>query len=139
MSDRPDIFPLPGPARILIVDGMPPVCRVLAELLRRHGYETDLAGSAREALLLAQTGRWDAVVLDIGLPDMNGVELYTELNRGCGRECLPVIFVSGYTGESLLESLRKIPRATALTKPFSVHAFLLTLERSLQANRSLSA
>lgn len=120
-------------ARILIVDDVPPVCRVLAELLQRRGYRTDLAGSAREALLLAKTGRWDAVVLDVGLPDMNGVELYTRLNQECGRECLPVIFVSSYTDEGLLRSLRVASRVSWRSKPFAVGFFLQTLERSLLA------
>ncbi len=122
-------------ARILVVDGTPPVCHVLAEVLTRHGYQADLAGSAREALLLAKTGRWDAVVLDIGLPDMNGVELYTRLNHDFGRDCLPVIFVSGGTEQNLLRALRDAPRASLLAKPFSVFIFLRTLERCLQDDR----
>ncbi|MEJ1973637.1 MAG: response regulator [Lacunisphaera sp.] len=126
-------------ARILIVDGMSSVCHMLAELLERHGYATDLANSAREALLLAATGRWDAVLLDIGLPDMNGVELYTQLNANNGRECLPVIFVSGYTGQSLLESLQGERGISTLTKPFSVHRFLRTLEQSLRHDNTISA
>ncbi len=103
-------------------------------MLTRHGYTVDVAGSASEALLLAQTGRWDAVVLDIGLPDMNGVELYTQLNDDCGRECLPVIFVSGYTGRSLLHALQSTPRTSLLVKPFSVFLFLSTLEQCLQTD-----
>ena len=134
MTDRPDMLPVSS-ARILIVDGTPPGGRILADLLQRLGYETDLAGSAREALLLAQTGRWDAVVLDVGLPDMNGVELYTQLHRGCGRECLPVIFVSGCTGRDLLRSLQ----APSRRKPLGVASFLQALERSLQAGGQLSA
>lgn len=127
---------LPQPrARILVVDGTPPVCCVLAELLTRHGYQADLAGSAREALLLAKTGRWDAVVLDIRLPDMSGVELYTQLNHDSGRDCLPVIFVSGGTEQNLLHALRSVPQASLLAKPFGVLLFLCTLERCLQGDR----
>ncbi len=128
-------LPKPGQApraSILIVDEMLSVRCVLAELLVRHGYAVDLAGSAREALLLAQTGRWDAVVIDASLPDMKGVELYTRLHRDSGRECLPVIFVSGYSEQRLLDALQSTPRASLLGKPFSVRQFLGTLERCLQ-------
>lgn len=125
----------PPRARILIVDGMPSVRCVLAEILAHHGYGVELAGSAREALLLAQTGRWDAVVIDPGLPDMNGVELYTRLHRDSGRGCLPVIFVSGYSEQMLLQALQRAPRASLPVKPFGVLRFLGTLERCLQDGR----
>jgi CheY-like chemotaxis protein len=134
MNSLPDIGQ-PPPARILIVDGMPSVRCVMAEILVRHGYAVDLAGSAREALLLAQTGQWDAVVIDSGLPDMKGVELYTRLHRDSGRKCLPVIFVSGYSEQRLLHALQSVPRASLLEKPFSVHQFLSTLEQCLQGGR----
>ena len=124
--------PEPPRARILIVDEIPSVRGVLGEILVRHGYGVDLAGSAREALLLAQTGRWDAVVINPGLPDMKGVELYTRLHRDSGRECLPVIFVSGYSEQQLLHALQSAPRAALLAKPFSVLQFLSTLEQCLQ-------
>ena len=130
--NRPADKPEPARARILIVDEIPSVRCVLGEILRRHGYEVDLAGSAREALLLAQSGRWDAVVINPGLPDMKGVELYTRLHRDSGRECLPVIFVSGHSEQQLLHALQSAPRASLLAKPFSVLQFLGTLERCLE-------
>ena len=105
---------------------------VMAEILTHYGYGVDMAGSAREALLLAQTGRWDAVVINAGLPDMKGVELFTHLRRDCGRECLPVVFVSGYSRQGLLHALQSMPRASLLEKPFSMREFIGTLERCLQ-------
>ena len=134
MNSLPDTGQPPR-ARILIVEGMPSVRCVMAEILVRYGYAVDLAGSAREALLLAQTGRWDAVVINAGLPDMKGVELYTQLHRDSGRECLPVIFVSGYSKQRLLHALQSVPRASLLAKPFGVLQFLSTLEQCLQNGR----
>lgn len=134
MIARADSSALSRP-RILIVDEMPLVRGTLAELLQHCGYATDVAGSAREALLLAQTGRWDAVIIDPGLPDMNGVELYTRLSRDCGRECLPVIFVSGYTGRNFLDAWGEVPRAALLTKPFSGYRLLSALEQCLRGGR----
>jgi two-component system KDP operon response regulator KdpE len=126
-----------GPAvalgrRILIVEGITPGCHMLAERLGRRGYEVEMARSAREALLLAKTGRWDAVVLNIGLPGMNGVELYTGLHPDGDRECLPIIFVSGYAEQNLLQALRKVPRGSEPVKAFGVCHFLSTLEQYLQ-------
>jgi DNA-binding response OmpR family regulator len=131
VNGLPDIGQAPR-ARILIVEETQPVRCLLVEILKHHGYRVDLAGSAREALLLAQTGWWDAVVISFGLPDMQGVELYTRLHRDCGRECLPLIFVHGYSRQKLLHALQSTPRASLPEKLFGVRQFLSTLEECLQ-------
>jgi CheY-like chemotaxis protein len=124
--------------RILFVEALTPVSPALSEQLECHGYGVDMARSAREALLLAQTGRWDAVMLNIGLPAMNGVEFYTRMNRASGRECLPVIFASGYSKQSLLQALQGTSRVSQLAGSSGVGPFLNRLEQCLQ-NGKLSA
>jgi CheY-like chemotaxis protein len=132
LSDRQPVL---SGSRILVVDKSSLIRSLMAELLRSHGYTVDLAGSAREALQLAQIGQWDAVVLDIGLPDMQGVELYTRMRQGSGRECLPVIFVSGHPEQKLLHALSHVPWAVFLPKPFGVLQFLCSLERCLRSGQ----
>lgn len=134
MNNGPAIFQSPR-AHILIVDSMQSVCCVLAELLARHGYTSDVAMNAGEALHLAETSRWDAVVLDVGLPGMDEIELYLRLNRGGDRENLPVIFVTGYTEQMLLQALQIVPWASHLLKPFSVPCFLGAIDGCLQSRR----
>jgi CheY-like chemotaxis protein len=131
VSSLPDIG-RPPRARILIVEEAELVRCMMVEVLQHHGYAVDMAGSAREALRLAQTGRWDAVVINFGLPDMRGVELYTRLHRDCGRKGLPVVFVHGYSRQKFLHVLQTVPRASLLEKPFDVDQFLSALEQSLQ-------
>lgn len=125
--------------RLLLVDREPAARRQLSDCLRRHGYLVDWAGSAREALLLGRTGRWRAVILDIGVPAMNGVEFLALSPWREDAATLPLIFVSAYTGEGLLASLRARPATARARQPAAVRTFLATLERCLQSNESISA
>jgi CheY-like chemotaxis protein len=134
MNRSPDIG-RPSQARILLVDPVSPGHGGMAGVLSRHGYTVELTESAREAFVLAQTGRWDAVVINPGLPEMKGVELYTRLHRDSGRECLPVIFVSGHSEQQLLQALQVAPRASQPVKPPGVLQFLDTLEQCLEVGQ----
>jgi two-component system response regulator MprA len=66
-------------ARILVVDDEPPVRQALARALALDRYETILAADAREALELLKVDGFDAIVLDILMPGMSGLELCREL------------------------------------------------------------
>ena len=62
-------------ARVLVVDDEPPILRALGTNLRARGYTVDLAATGEEALALAARHRPDAVILDLGLPGMSGIEV----------------------------------------------------------------
>ncbi len=127
-----------GP-RILIVDESPPVSRPLAQWLRLAGYETDWVGSVREALLLVQTGRWEAILLDVGVRAMNGVEFYSRLEGRSGRSCLPIIFVTDYSRQGLLRSLQSLVGVQASPEQQQARAFLQDLSERLQKRPGLNA
>jgi PAS domain S-box-containing protein len=79
---------------ILVVDDDLGVCQSLAELLRHQGCQVVIATSAAEALRATQAQRFDLVVSDVVMPDMDGYDLYMELKE---REpTLPVILMTGY-------------------------------------------
>ena len=79
---------------ILVVDDDLGVCQSLAELLRHQGCEATIATSALEALRLATEQRFDLVVSDVVMPDMDGYDLYMELKER--QPSLPVILMTGY-------------------------------------------
>jgi DNA-binding NtrC family response regulator len=80
--------------QILVVDDDLGVCQSLAELLRFHGCEAAIATAATEALTLLEGRRFDLVVSDVVMPDMDGYDLYMELKQR--RPELPVILMTGY-------------------------------------------
>jgi CheY-like chemotaxis protein len=80
--------------RILVVDDDLGVCQSLAELLRSQGCAVVVAGSASEALGKIAGARFDLVLSDVVMPDMDGYDLYMELKER--RPDLPVVLMTGY-------------------------------------------
>jgi CheY-like chemotaxis protein len=90
--------PLAG-LTILVVDDDLGICQSMAELLRSHGSEVAFATCAAEALELIATRRFDLVVLDIMMPDMDGLVVLDAIRRTSGD--LPVILITGLVVDSL--------------------------------------
>jgi len=67
--------------RILIVDDEDGMRRLLGRVLTREGYETSTVGSGAEALRLVANERFDLVVTDIKMPEMDGLQLLEELKQ----------------------------------------------------------
>ena len=81
--------------RILVVDDEPSIVDSVATVLRYEGYEVDVAQTGRRALQKAQEGGFDLVVLDVMLPDLDGLEVTRRL-RADGLE-VPVLFLTAKT------------------------------------------
>lgn len=79
--------------KILIVEDHSDVSSLVSAVFHEEGHVVDTAENATEGLLLARIGEYDAIVLDVGLPDRNGLELLRELRRD--RRTIPVLIVTG--------------------------------------------
>lgn len=93
--DRPDEATGNGTGRLLICEDDPDAARVLVEMLSHEGYQADVAGTAREALSRARTGSFAAALVDLQLPDADGVSLIRALKASDETRAMPVIVVSG--------------------------------------------
>jgi DNA-binding response OmpR family regulator len=87
------------PARILIVDDDPYVVDVLRVALTEAGYRTCTAGTGTEALVEAQRSNPDLVVLDLLLPEMNGLGVCEKLRRNPATASVPIIMITGMSGQ----------------------------------------
>jgi two-component system KDP operon response regulator KdpE len=110
--------------RVLVVDDEPEIVRALAINLRARRYEVHTAASGSEALVVAGRHPPDLVILDLGLPDLDGVEVIQGL-RGWSKA--PILVLSGRT-----DSTDKVEALDAgaddyLTKPFGVDELLARL------------
>ena len=106
------------PLRILIVDDSPDHANSLASLLVPRGHTVQIAYSSVAALEQAAIYQADVVLLDIGLPDMDGFELATRL-----RELLPsamFIAVSGHAGDAFQAKARAVGIEEYFIKPVAV-------------------
>jgi CheY-like chemotaxis protein len=93
MSDRPEPMLV---RRILIVDDNRDAAQTLSELVEVWGYAVAVAFDPEEALQRAREFRPELVILDIGLPVMDGYELAERLRRIPGLEKVPIAAVTGY-------------------------------------------
>lgn len=106
-------------ARILLVDDDPIVCAGLRRVLGRE-HDLVVFTSARKALAhLREQADYDAILCDLMMPDMNGMELYTELERVDPEEAHRVVFMTGgaFTADARA-FLEDVPNAR-LEKPFN--------------------
>jgi len=88
------------PPRILIVDDDPDIGRMLSRSLARHGFEVDAATSGAEALDRAGATAYDAALVDLVMPGMDGADLASELRRVVPG--LPIGLLTGYSHSPLI-------------------------------------
>src|ERR1039458_4382123 len=131
-SPGPPAAAAPAP-RFLIVDDDPAMLRALLINLRARSYAVTTAASGRAALAEAARRPPDAVILDLGLPDVDGVEVIREL-RGWSRA--PVIVLSGRTGSGDKIGALDAGADDYVTKPFSMEELLARLRAVLRRDES---
>lgn len=107
--------------RILLVDDDPTLRKTLSIGLRAEGHEVLVAADGRSALQAASEDEPDLVVLDLGLPDLSGVEVLRRL-RGWSR--LPVVVLSARDGSSDKVQALDLGADDYVTKPFSADELL---------------
>ncbi|WP_096304104.1 response regulator [Jatrophihabitans sp. GAS493] len=103
--------------RVLVVDDEPQMVRALLINLRARGYEASAAASGAAALIEAAKHPPDLVLLDLGLPDMDGSDVITGLR---GWTAVPIIVLSGRTGGSEKVAALDAGADDYVTKPFGM-------------------
>jgi two-component system response regulator HydG len=122
----------PGP-RVLVVDDELSMAEMLADGLNERGYDAVALGSSRHAAKALEAGGVDALVTDLRMPEMDGLELLA-VARDVAPDC-PVIVMTAYSAvDSAIESIRR-GAYHYLTKPFKVDELLLFLARALEEAR----
>jgi CheY-like chemotaxis protein len=115
---------------VLVVDDVHDVTEMIALFLKHAGYEVVTADSALKALQLAESGHFDLVISDIGMPEMNGYELAGALRNLAAYQNIPLIAVTGYTEYDDRGRSLKAGFTAHLTKPIEP-AHLLNLINDL--------
>ncbi|MFF3285595.1 response regulator [Streptomyces sp. NPDC003023] len=115
--------------RVLVVDDEPQIVRALVINLKAREYEVDSASDGARALELAAARRPDVVVLDLGLPDMDGVEVIRRLR---GRTRVPILVLSArHTSDEKVEAL-DAGADDYVTKPFGMDELLARLRAAVR-------
>ena len=113
--------------RILVVEDDPKIASFVAGGLRQHGFAVDPARDGDEALALTTTTTYDAAVVDVMLPRLDGLSLVRRLRAG--RNALPVLFLSARSSVDDRISGLQAGGDDYLTKPFAFSELLARLHR----------
>jgi len=115
--------------RILVVDDEPQLLRALATNLRARGYEVDQAATGEAALMLAASHHPDLVVLDLGLPGIDGLEVIAGLR---GWNTVPIVVLSVREREADKVAALDAGADDYVTKPFGMDELLARMRAALR-------
>ncbi len=118
-------------AHILVVDDEPDICTLLQEILEDEDFSVSVAANGEQARVLRQEKRPDVILLDIWMPDIDGLSLLKEWIE-TGLFDTPVIIMSGHgTVETAVEATR-LGAYDFLEKPIALSKLLITIRRALE-------
>jgi DNA-binding NtrC family response regulator len=120
-------------AKILIVDDEPNILSTLRRALELEGYGVEVAGAGRLALEKLRAMPFDAVLLDVAMPEMDGLEVLRQL--GDGWPNMPVIMMSGNATLATAVEATKLGAVDFLEKPLTTDKVLITVQNALKLAR----
>jgi two-component system KDP operon response regulator KdpE len=116
-------------ARILLVDDEPAIQRAVGLLLRASGYEVEIAGTGAEAVGIAAHRSPDLVVLDLGLPDLEGTEVCRRIRA---TSAVPIVVLSARGAEADKVNALDLGADDYVTKPFGPEELLARIRVALR-------
>jgi two-component system KDP operon response regulator KdpE len=119
--------------RVLVVDDEPSILRVVAANLRARGYEALTASSGNAALTVIEAQEPDCIVLDLGLPDVGGLEVLARLR---GWTTTPVVILTAVDDQRDQARALDLGADDYVTKPFTMTDLLARVRGALQQGRS---
>lgn len=119
----------PTPARVLIIEDDPDVASFEQVMLARAGYDTRIAVNGREGLDLVKEYKPEVVLLDIGLPDISGLDVCTKIAETADSY---ILLVSGHSSEDVKLTGLGLGADDFITKPFSSNELLARIASFLR-------
>jgi two-component system KDP operon response regulator KdpE len=117
-------------SRILLVDDDVSIQRAVAPLLRSRGYHVDVVSTGVEAVKAVADGGPDLIVLDLGLPDLEGAEVCRQMRA---HTKAPIVILSARSGEAEKVAALDIGADDYVTKPFGPEELRVALRRVFEA------
>lgn len=115
---------------VLVVDDDPSVGDALRVILSESGYRAFLATSGRNARHIADKQSFDVAIIDVGLPDISGLDLLCYLREGNMK--LRVIIITAQPTPKIIEEARRLGAVDVLRKPFSPSDVLDAIRMALR-------
>jgi two-component system, OmpR family, KDP operon response regulator KdpE len=116
-------------ATVLVVDDEPPIRRLLRTSLGAQGYDVSEAGNGRDALAVIARDKPELVILDLGLPDLNGIEVIRAVRA---HSTVPIIVLSVRDDERGKVEALDLGADDYVTKPFGVEELVARIRTALR-------
>jgi len=121
------------PAKILVIDDEPVICDGCRLVLNEKGHAVDTCSTGREGVQAVESGDYELLLLDLKLPDADGMELLQQFHEHTPR--LAVIVMTGYSSVQNAVAAMKQGAADYLPKPFSDDQLVFAVEKAVVAKR----
>ena len=131
--------PAPTTSRVLVVDDEEHNRDMLARRLRRRGYDVDTAKSGHEALDTIARSRFDAIVLDVMMPDLDGFAVLRSLRERWSKLELPVLMATALDGSKDIVEALQLGANDYVTKPIDFTQLLARLDSQLTMRQEFAA
>jgi CheY-like chemotaxis protein len=118
--------------RILAADDQAVMRAVLKRVLSLEGYRCDTVNNGRQAMAALAENRYDLALLDIGMPDVDGLEVLEHIRRTPELADLPVIMVTGKAELDVVERCRELGVTDYLAKPYQIAMLVERIHRRLR-------
>ena len=121
------------PARLLTVDD-DPVLRVHVTSSLKKFYEVKSVSSAKEAMDYLSQNNVDLLILDVCMPEMDGIEFYKWAQKNPSTKDVPAIFLTGVEDDNILQTVIKTNANDYLNKPISPSELLVHVKNQLESH-----
>jgi two-component system KDP operon response regulator KdpE len=129
VTSEPDIA-RQASASLLLVEDDPQIVRAIAPAFEVSGYVVTVANTGREAIDMLDFRHWDALIVDLGLPDLDGKSVIAHV-RGQGNT--PVVVISARNSPSEVEAARNAGANCFIHKPFRTPHLLEWVSQSIRS------
>jgi CheY-like chemotaxis protein len=119
---------------ILAVDDEPLIINFISRVLQKEGYIVDIAGEAEKAVELLKTREYDVILLDIKMPEMDGIELYYYMKNISETLVNKVIFITGDVMSVDTHRFLEKTGSIFIPKPFDADALRDIVNKRLTGN-----
>lgn len=122
-------------ATLLLVEDDPQIVRAISPAFQVNGYGVTVAATGGEAIEMLDSHRWDALIVDLGLPDMDGKAVIAHLRRMANT---PIVVISARNSRSEVEAARNAGANCFLHKPFRTPQLLEWVNERISGSESPS-
>ncbi|MBI2470186.1 MAG: sigma-54-dependent Fis family transcriptional regulator [Planctomycetes bacterium] len=122
---------------ILVVDDEEDLCEMLVKIFYEEGYVTDMANSGKDAIKKIREGGVDFVLLDIMMPEMNGIETLQQIKAI--RPELPIVMITAYATLKTAQEAMRLGAYDYITKPFNLECIKEVIKHGLEEQQYANA